>query len=238
MCKLSLNIVPNVYNSLQSSFLSLAWPWPGRSLPKGNQWEWWDPKQGPLPGLGEVGHSPRGTSQSAWTWTGSQCGWAPSPLPPPMHPWHPYTPDTLTLLDAPLMAPQHPYEPPQWPLIPPIPLLAPEYLHSLPAPNTPLTPLDALQHPPNSSQHPLGAPMPLIPPIPLLGFNCCHFATDHLCTVKMLIFYCHFQLSSLCNWPSSQVCPVYKIPCLGVKNTFQCHEAPAVSPKICTIKIQ
>ena len=43
MCKLSQNIVPNVYDSLQGSFLSLAWPWSGRSLPKGNQWECWDP---------------------------------------------------------------------------------------------------------------------------------------------------------------------------------------------------
>ena len=40
--KLSWNIVPNVYNSLQNSFLSLAWPW-------------------------QVGHSPRGTSGSAGT---------------------------------------------------------------------------------------------------------------------------------------------------------------------------
>ena len=59
-----------------------------------------------------------------------------------------------------------------------------------------------------------------MPPIPLLVVNCHHFATDHLHTVKTLIFYrCHFQLSSLRNWPSSQVCPVYKIPSLGVKNT-------------------
>ena len=32
---------------MQSSFRSLAWPWSGRSLPKGNQWECWDPGQGP-----------------------------------------------------------------------------------------------------------------------------------------------------------------------------------------------
>ena len=38
--------------------------------------------------------------------------------------------------------------------------------------------------------------------------------------LKTLVFYCcHFQLSSLCNWMSSWVCPVYKIPSLGVKNT-------------------
>ena len=27
--------------------MSLAWPWPGRSLPKGNQWEFWGPGLGP-----------------------------------------------------------------------------------------------------------------------------------------------------------------------------------------------
>ena len=36
-----------------------------------------------------------------------------------------------------------------------------------------------------------------------LVFNCCHFATESLHAVKMLICYCHhFQLLSLCNWPS------------------------------------
>ena len=82
---------------------------------------------------------------------------------------------------------------------------------------TPLHPL-MLPMPPNSPWHPLE--VPLMPPIPLLVFNCCHFATDHLCAFKMLIFYhCHLQLLLLCNWPSSWVHPVYKIPSLGVKNT-------------------
>ena len=36
--------------------------------------------------------------------------------------------------------------------MPPIPLLAPEYLESLPAPNTPLTPLHP-HHPHNGPQH-------------------------------------------------------------------------------------
>ena len=50
--------------------------------------------------------------------------------------------------------------------------------------------------------------------------NCHHFATDCLHAVKMLIYYyCHFQLSSLCNWPSSGVCPLYNIWDLGVKGT-------------------
>ena len=100
--------MPNVYNSLQSSFLSLAWPWPGRSLPKGNQWECWDPGVGP------------------------NVVRFPVHLPSPMHP---YTPNGL-------QCPSHPYTPmllyPCWP----------EYLHSLPAPNVPLTP-PTFPHDPN-----------------------------------------------------------------------------------------
>ena len=59
-------------------------------------------------------------------------------------------------------------------------------------------------------------------------FNCDHFATDHLHAVQMLIFYHHhFQLSSLCNWPSSGVCPVYNIPPLGVKGTSSVLQSSA-----------
>ena len=133
MCKLSLNIVPNVYNSLQSSFLLPAWPWPGRSLPKGNEWECWDPEQGPLPGLGEVGHSPRGTIGSAGTldlgpmWLGSK---------PTCHPMHPYT------LDAPNTS-YTPYKPlyPCWPLSTYSPCQPPMY------PDTPYTPNTLLMPP-------------------------------------------------------------------------------------------
>ena len=81
MCKLSLNIVPNVYNSLQSSFLSLAWPWPHRSLPKGNQWECWDPGLGP------------------------NVVRLPVHLPPPMHPLPPMAPNAPTAPMLPLMPP-------------------------------------------------------------------------------------------------------------------------------------
>ena len=50
--------------------------------------------------------------------------------------------------------------------------------------------------------------------------NSHHFTTDHLHAVKMLIFYHHhFQLSSLCNKPSSGVCQLYNIPSSGVKGT-------------------
>ena len=122
MCKLSLNIVPNIYNSLKSSFLSLAWPWPGRSLPNGNQLEYWDPQLGPM-------------------WSGSQstchCN---APLTPVHTPNSPLTP-----LGAPM------------PLMPPIPLLAPEYLHFLPAP----------QYTPDNSHNPLMPQCPQQPPTPL-----------------------------------------------------------------------
>ena len=170
MCKLSLNIVQNVYNSLQSSFLLLAWPWPGRSLPKGNQWEWWDPQQGPLPGLGEVGHSPR----ECWD-PGLEPNVVRLPvhLPPPMqllhpqwlpmplwHPLHPYFPNATYTPVGPSI--YTPYQPPNAPLaslhpqcllMPPIPILAPEHLHTLPASMHPWHPLHPLM-----PHTPLGAP--------------------------------------------------------------------------------
>ena len=53
-----------------------------------------------------------------------------------------------------------------------------------------------------------------------LVFYCCQFATDWFHAVKTLIFYHHhFQLSSLFNWPSSGVCPVYNIQSVGIKGT-------------------
>ena len=45
--KWSQTVVPKVYKGLQSSFVSLAWPWSGRLSPKGNQWLCWDPGLGP-----------------------------------------------------------------------------------------------------------------------------------------------------------------------------------------------
>ena len=109
--------------------------------------------------------------------------------------------------------------------MPPTPLLAPEYVHSLPATNTMFTPPTPLMPPMTPWLSPCPTPprnlqCPLMPHIPLQVVNCHYFATDHLHAVKMLIFYhCHFQLLSLCNWPSSWVHPVYKIPSLGVKYT-------------------
>ena len=95
-----------------------------------------------LLGLGQVGHSPRGTSGSAGTldwgpmWSGSQSTFHPQ-----------YTSDTPT-----------PTRSPQYPLMP-IPLLTPEYLESLLAPNTSLTPPMFPKWP----LHPLEPPMPPIP---------------------------------------------------------------------------
>ena len=61
--------MPKVYNRLQSSFLSLAWPWSGRSLPKRNQWECWDPGLGPNV-VGLPGHLPPNMwpTQSLTSW--------------------------------------------------------------------------------------------------------------------------------------------------------------------------
>ena len=185
MCKLSLNIVPNVYNSLRSSFLSLAWPWPGRSLPKGNQWEWWDLQQGPFPGLGEVGHSPKGTSGSAgvldWgpMWSGFQSTchlqctlhpqWPPMPpdIPTPQcSPWCHLYPCWPLSTYTPCQPPMHPFHPytPWWPNAPNAPW------HPLGAPSAPNTPAGpwAPPHPasPNTPWHldtPWWTPMPLAP---------------------------------------------------------------------------
>ena len=136
-----LLLLPNVYNSLQSSFLSLAWPWPGRSLPKGNQWECWDHGLGP--NLVELSvHMP------------PQC---------PLHPL--LDPDAPTSL----MAPWHPWHltPPNAPWCPTL-LLAPQSLHSLPAPMHPWDPLHPLL-PPWFSHSPYQPPIPPDVPTPLLA---------------------------------------------------------------------
>ena len=65
------------------------------------------------------------------------------------------------------MAPTSPRSP-QYHMMPPIPLLVPEYLEYLLAPNTlltPPTPPDTTQWPPTPPRSP---PIPLMPPIPLL----------------------------------------------------------------------
>ena len=168
MCKLSQNIVLNVYNSLQSSFLSLAWPWPGRSLPKGNHWKCWDAGLGPYV-VGLPVHLPPQFIPDTLT-----------PLTPPNGPNTPMSPQCPLLPPIPLLATctytpcqpqylesvsalqytpdihsgsQHPLGTPKGHYATILPLLAPEYLCSLQAPNTPLMPLMA-PTPPRSSQMP------------------------------------------------------------------------------------
>ena len=124
MCKLSLNVVPNIYDSLQSSILSLAWPWSGRSLSKGNQWECWDPGLGPnvvgfpvhlpppispdIPANPLIPLHPCWPSDAPYTpasgSAGTQCGQAPSPpatqcFLTPLHPWSPLHPYQWECLD-------------------------------------------------------------------------------------------------------------------------------------------
>ena len=68
------NIMPKVYNRLQSSFGSFSWPWSGRSLPKENQWEYWDAGLRP----NDIGHigTPYAPSLPPNIWsTQSQTGW-------------------------------------------------------------------------------------------------------------------------------------------------------------------
>ena len=158
-----------------------------------------------------------------------------SPLMPLDAPKPFLAPEYLESLPAPYtLTPPTPPDVQNGPLHPlriPIPLMSlypsgPEHLQSLPAPVH-------LWHPLHPMSPPIMAPNNPTPPSFLtifmqlkcsfsviVIFICHHFATDHLHTVKMLIFYCcHFELSSLCNWPSSIVCPVYNIPSWGVKGT-------------------
>ena len=89
-----------------------------------------------------------------------------TPCQPPMHPWHP------------LMS-LHPLGVSQYPLMLLITLLAPEHLHSLPAPNAPL---HSLMDPP-CLLTPLGAPQcPLMLPIPLLAPKGIHCLPASQCT--------------------------------------------------------
>ena len=150
--------------------------------------------------------------------------WVPRVPPSPQ-----YTPDTPTPLiptDTPKTVPYIPTPPrnppmslmslyPFWPWVPTVPA-SPQYI-----PNTPTPPSFQLW----SCSIVVTLQLTIFIQLKhsfliVIVFNYHHFATDHLHAVKMLIFYCcHLQLSSLCNWPSSGVCPGYNIPFLGVKGT-------------------
>ena len=195
--------------------------WPGRSLPKGNQWEWWNPGEGPLPGLGEVGHSPRGTSGSAGTldwgpmWLGSQST---------CHPYTPWWPSMLPM--API--PQCPYN-----LRAPIACWCPLYPCWTWAPTLPASPPMHPWHPytpwwpqhPSQPNTPMSPQCPLMSPIPLL-------APKHLCSL-----------------PAPQCTPDALIPLLhpeGIHFLPAPNAPPAsldtpwhpLSPKTCTPKLK
>ena len=136
------NIVPNVYNNLQSSFLSLAWPWPGRSLPKGNQWECWDTGLGP------------------------NVVRLPVHLPPPMHPYTPSAPDTLHPLCSPWY---HLYT--TWPWVPTLPAIPKGTLtplHPLTAPTSLMAPIPLTPYNPRSPSGPDATYTPAVPWVPTL----------------------------------------------------------------------
>ena len=121
---------------------ALAWPWWGRSLPKGNQWGVLVP------------------------WTGAQCGQAPSPpaTPMPLHPmpapWCPHAPTPLTAPWFPwqTLHPQCPLKPLHlcWSLSPYTPCQLPMYLWH---PYTLCQPSDT----PDAPTSPAGPWCPLLP---------------------------------------------------------------------------
>ena len=249
MCKPSLNVVPKVYNRLQSSFLSLAWPWSGRSLLKGNQWECKGPVQ-----------------------SGSQSTWCPLTSCSPLMPLHPHQPPNAPDTPTPPAGLWCPYTsanpqctpdastPPANPLTFPTPLQVP-----LIPPDTPYT--QAGPWCPLSLLYPCQLPTPLTPPTPLLTPQCplpapntytpeqesicqewyyCTWAW-HLMNLWVWLLFCQITpqpshpsmpprrstswprvicnrpscllLLSVCNWPFSQIHPVYNIPSLVVKST-------------------
>ena len=189
---------------------AIAWPWWGRSLPKGNQWECCDPGLGPNM-VGLPVHLPPQCIPDTSTSPLYPC-WPLTPTFPasPNAPWHPYTPDSPPMLptapnaltplhpqgapiapDAaytpvalstytpcqPPMHPWHHYTPrgPQCLLMPPVPLLTPEHLHSLPAPMHPdiPTPHDRPSNTPHTLYQPSISLMPWYPWWPLRAYTSC-----------------------------------------------------------------
>ena len=120
-----------------------------------------------LLGLGQVGHSPRGTSGSAGTldwgplWSGSQSTCHPQCPTPPDAPYTSAGPKLLHSLPAPLCT----LDTPCWPPDAPTPPTSPHalYLCWPLSPYTPCLPPNALLTPqcaPNASYYPYWPPMP------------------------------------------------------------------------------
>ena len=218
-----------------------------------------------LLGLGQVGHSPRETSGSAWTlergpcldfvrkvtpqgepvgvlgpWTWAQYGWLPVHLPPqctpdtptpledsnaplcylypfwllstytpcqpPIHPWHVLHPL------MPPNSPNTPYTPKshQCLLMPPIPFLAPEYLHSLSAPNTSLTPATPWcpLMAPNTPTPPRRPQMSLMLPTFLLAPEYLHSLPASHTPWHPYTIWCPLTTPSTPYTPSEPQCPL------------------------------
>ena len=242
MCKLSLNTVSNLYNSLQRAHFCH------------------------LLGLGQVGHSPRETSGSAETldygpmWSDSQSTYHPNaPLTLPSHPKQ--SPDIPYMPRNPQCPLCHLYT--FWPLSTYTPWQAPIHpwhsLHPLEAPrlpDTPYTPMnpqcplchlypsdpwvltlpDRPQYTPDTSYTPWKPQCLLTPPTPLWTPNA-PYATytlsgpDYILSLSVpntpptppdgpqhTLILPSFLSLSLCNWLSSQACTVYNIPSVDVKN--------------------
>ena len=217
MCKLSLHIVPNVYNSPQKSFLSLAWPWPGMSLPKGNQWECWDPELGPNVVRLPV-HLPPQCPYTPY--------WSPDALYPPDGPLMlPYTPDA----PAPLLAPPAPTLPVSPQCTPEIPYTLCQHLMPLHPYQPPISPWclhlcwSLSPYTPCQPQCTLKAPAPLTAPWCPLPVPYTSWCPLHIC----------WPLSPLHSLPAPQCIPETPTPPAGPlmpQHPLTCHMLPTPQP--------
>ena len=139
--------------------------------------------------------------------------------------------------------------------MPPRPLLAPEYLHSLPVPNTPLTPY-TLQGPlyaaytPSGSQvptlpaspqciltppHPQEPHCPLMPPIPLLAPEYLHSLLVPNTPLTPLTQYLPVlpngpDTPTLLGAPNAPLCHLYPFWALSTYTPCQPHNTPSTPP--------
>ena len=157
---------------------ALAWPWWGRSLPKGNQWECWEPGLGPN-GVRLPAHLP---PQCPLLVTHTTCQSPNAPLMP-LHPCWPQC-TLIPLTPCWLLSPYTPCQPsmhiwypytlwcPQMPLYPAGPWV----------PTLPASSQMHLWHPLMLLTPPIGPNAPLMPPIPLLAPEGIHFLLATQCT--------------------------------------------------------